>query len=71
MRFLDPHSDEPGKTRTEFHKLDADLQLAIEELSHTLANLGYQLIVKGANPKMLDIEVWILNKDQGSLNNPD
>ena len=48
-----------GTTRNEFHKLDADLQLAIEELDHTLANLGLQLIIKSCKDGVLEVEVWI------------
>lgn len=45
MRFQDPDEAMEGTTRTAFHRLDADVQLAIEELSHTLASLGYLIEV--------------------------
>jgi predicted ArsR family transcriptional regulator len=39
MKFTDYETT--GDTRTAFHQLDADVQIAIEELVHTLAGLGF------------------------------
>lgn len=61
MRFIDAPDTEPGQTRTEFHKLDADIQLAVEELNHTLANNGAQLVVKSCAKKVITLEVWLSN----------
>lgn len=59
MKFVDPFESEQGTTRTEFHKLSTDLQLAIEELDHTLATLGFQLIIKSCVDGVLEMEVWV------------
>lgn len=62
MRFQDPPgNDQEGLTRIEFHKLDADIQLALEELDHTLATLGIQLVIKSCAKGVLEMEIWITN----------
>ena len=38
MKFTDYETT--GDTRTAFHQLDADVQIAIEEMVHNLANYG-------------------------------
>lgn len=63
MRFEDPKDGdkvaEQGTTRTEFHKIDTDIQLAIEELDHTLSNNQAQLIIKSCKNGVLRMEIWI------------
>lgn len=63
MRFIDPPDAsgdlEPGYTRTEFHKLDADIQLAIEELDHTLSNHNAQVTITSCEKGILKMEIWI------------
>lgn len=60
MKFIDPLSNEPGETRTKFHQLDCDIQIAIEELSHVLADLGFQVVIKNVSSHS-DIEIRITN----------
>ena len=59
MRFIDPKGQEPGTTRTEFHRLDTDLQLALEELDHTISVLGAQLIIKSCKDGVLEMDIWV------------
>lgn len=61
MRFVDPpeKKEDPGFTRTEFHKLNADIQLAIEELDHTLSNHGACLVITSCEKGILSMEIWV------------
>jgi len=61
MKFIDPTGHDPGTTRTAFHKLEADLQLAVEELAHSVAQLGYILIIRNCASGSLEISVAISN----------
>ena len=61
MRFVDISWDSEGSTRTAFHKLDADIQLAIEELSHTLAGLG--VLIELTLNEDLQVVIRIPNQD--------
>lgn len=62
MKFLAPSEHEKEELRMSFYSLDADMQLAIEELDHTLSIQGYQVVIKSATEKVLDIEIWIVNE---------
>jgi len=61
MRFIDPAGHDPGTTRTAFHKLEADVQVALEDLDHAMATLGYIVIVSGAATGNLEISIRIAN----------
>ena len=62
MRFVDPPGEDSGFTQTAYRALDTDIQLALEELDHTLANLGAMLIIKSCSKGVLGMEIWITNK---------
>jgi hypothetical protein len=55
--------NEPSRVQTAFHALDADYQLALEEMAHTLATLGYQVMITEASPNVLKVEIWVINKN--------
>lgn len=61
MKFIDPTGHDPGTTRTAFHKLEAELQLALEELEHAMAALGFIVVVKACAEGKLEIDVSIAN----------
>lgn len=61
VKFIDPMGQDPGTTRTAFHKLEADLQLALEELAHSVAQLGYILVIHNAASGNLEISIRISN----------
>lgn len=44
MKFLG--KDEGEDTKIKFYGLDADLQIAVEELNHSLSHLGLRLIIE-------------------------
>ena len=66
IHFLEYDSNDPSKVQTAYRKLSADYQLAIEEMAHTMAKLGYHVVIKEAGPKVLEIEIWLANKYQPS-----
>lgn len=57
MRFEDPPGADEGFTRTNYYKLPVDMQLALEELDHTLANLGAQMLIKMCKDNAITFEV--------------
>ena len=57
MKFHDP--DDKGSVRTAFHQLATDLQIAIEELDHTLALLGHKLEI--VHVRGSDVEIRVTN----------
>lgn len=59
MKFIDREGEEPGTTQTLYHKLETDLQITLSEMEKQLALIGYELVIKSANEKVLEIEVWI------------
>lgn len=64
MIFQDSLELEPGTTRTRYHQLDIDVQIALEDLDFSLAEHNHQLIVKDIANNTLEIEIWIPNKKQ-------
>lgn len=62
MRFVDPPDSEYGTTEAEYRKLSADIQLALEELDHTLSHHGAMVVILSCEKGILSMEIWITNK---------
>jgi hypothetical protein len=58
VKFVADSSEAKEAMRAKFYSQDTDVQLALEELDHTLALLGYQVVVTEVLDNVLKVEIW-------------
>ena len=67
MKFLEEDPEYPDKLRTQYHKLKVDIQLTLAELEHRLAKYGYELTLLHVGNRKLNVEIGVIDEDQGSI----